>query len=150
MTDTSSTPNVGARAPAQSRVRAEPSGWVGWIVFAAVMMIMVGVLHAIQGFVALFKETYYLVRPSGLVFSVDYTGWGWTHLIIGLLVAGAGAALFSGRMWARVIAVGVALLSLLANFTFISSYPIWSTIVIAVDVLVIYALTVHGREMKDF
>ena len=150
MADTSSSPNVAARVPAQSRRRSEPTGWVGWIVFAAVMMIMLGVLHAIEGFIALFKDSYYLVHPSGLVLSFNYTGWGWTQIIVGLLVAGAGAGLFSGRMWARVIAIGVALLSLLTNFTFINAYPIWSAIMIAVDVFVIYALTVHGREMKDF
>jgi hypothetical protein len=150
MTETSPSPNVEARVPAQSRPRTEPTGWVGWIVFAAVMMIMLGVLHAIEGFVALFKDTYYLVHPSGLVLTFDYTAWGWVQIIAGLLVAGAGAALFSGRMWARVVGIGVVLLSLLANFTFINAYPIWSTVMIAVDVLVIYALVVHGREMKDF
>jgi hypothetical protein len=150
MTDTSSSPDATARVPAQSRPRTEPTGWVGWIIFAAVMMIMIGVLHAIEGFVAIFKDTYYLVSNRGLVLTLDYTAWGWVHLILGLLVAAAGAALFSGRMWARVVGIGVVLLSVLANFTFINAYPIWSTIMIAVDVLVIYALVVHGREMKDF
>jgi hypothetical protein len=150
MTDMSSSPDVGARVPPQSyRTRREPTAWVGWIVFAAVMMIVVGVLHAIEGFVAIFKDTYYLVSNRGLVFTLDYTAWGWTHLIVGLLVAGAGAALFTGRMWARVIAIGVAVLSVVANFTFIQAYPWWSTIMIAVDVFVIYALIVHGREMQD-
>jgi hypothetical protein len=150
MTDMSSSPNVSARVPAQTRPRTEPTGWVGWVVFAGVMMIMVGVLHAIEGFVAIFKDSYYLVPRSGLVLSVDYTGWGWIHLILGLLIAGAGVALFRGQMWARVIGVGVALLSLLANFTFINAYPVWAAIMIVVDILIIYALTVHGREMKDF
>src|SRR4051794_8381106 len=98
MTDTSS-PGVGARMPAQTRgARTDPTGWVGWIVFAAVMMIMIGILHAIAGFVALFKDSYYFVGKSGLVFTLDYTAWGWIHIIVGLLVAGAGAGLFSGRM----------------------------------------------------
>ena len=147
----SSSPDVSAaRVPTQSRRRTEPTGWVGWIVFAAVMMIMVGVLHAIEGLIALFKDTYYLVHPSGLVLSFNYTAWGWIHLLLGLLIALDGAALFSGRMWARVVGIGVALVSVLANFTFINSYPIWSAIMIVVDILIIYALVVHGREMKDF
>jgi hypothetical protein len=151
MTDTSSTPDVGTRVPSQSaRPRREPTGWVGWIVFAAVMLIMIGLLHAIEGFVALFKDSYYLVRSSGLIVNVDYTGWGWVHLILGLLIAATGAALFTGRMWARVIGVGLAALSIVANFAFSNAYPIWSLIIVAVDVLVIYALTVHGREVRDF
>src|SRR4051795_1763231 len=151
MTDTSSSPDVGARVPSQSaRPRKEPTGWVGWIVFAAVMLIMIGLLHAIEGFVALFKDSYYLVRSSGLIVNVDYTGWGWTHIILGLLVAGAGAALFTGRVWARTLGVLVAAVSIVANFSFAGAYPLWSLIMITVDVLVIYALTVHGREMRDF
>jgi hypothetical protein len=113
-------------------------------------MIMIGILHAIEGFVALFKDAYYLVTKSGLAVSVDYTAWGWTHLILGLLLAGTGAALFTGRMWARVVGIIVAGLSILANFAFASAYPWWAVTVIAVDILVIYALTVHGREMRDF
>jgi len=123
---------------------------VGWIVFAAVMLIMVGILHAIEGFVALFKDDYYLVRSSGLVINVDYTGWGWVHLILGLAVAATGAALFTGRMWARVIGIILAAVSIVANFSFSSAYPIWSLILITVDFLIIYALIVHGREIRDF
>lgn len=151
MTDTSSSPDLGTRDPAASvRPRQEPTGWVGWIIYAAVMMIMVGTLHAIEGLVALFKDSYYLVGRNGLVVNVDYTAWGWIHIVVGLLVAGAGAALFTGRMWARIVGVIVAVVSLIANFGFASAYPIWSAVIIAVDLLVIYALTVHGREMRDF
>jgi hypothetical protein len=151
MTDTSPSPDLGARVTSPPvRSRTEPTGWVGWIVFAAVMLIMVGLLHAIEGFVALFKDSYYLVASSGLVVNVDYTGWGWLHLILGLAVAATGAALFTGRMWARVVGVGLAALSIVANFGFSSAYPFWSLIIIAVDVLIIYALTVHGKEIRDF
>ena len=151
MTDTSSSPDLGTRAGAPSaRPRPEPTGWVGWIVFAAVMMIMVGILHAIEGFVALFKDDYYLVRSSGLVINVDYTGWGWVHLILGLAVAATGAALFTGRMWARLFGIILAGVSIVANFGFSSAYPIWSLILITVDFLIIYALIVHGREIRDF
>jgi hypothetical protein len=151
MSSTSSTPGLGTKVPPQPSRSTSPqtTGWVGWIIFAAVMMMMIGGLHVIEGLVAIFKDTYYLVADSGLVVSVDYTAWGWVHLILGIVVAGAGFALLSGRMWARVIAVTVAAVSLIANFVFIASYPVWSTTIIAFDVLVIYALTVHGREMTD-
>ena len=151
MSSTSSAPGLGTKVPPQASrgTPVQSTAWVGWIVFAAIMMMMMGGLHAIEGLVALFKDTYYLVADSGLVLSVDYTAWGWVHLILGVVVACAGAALFTGRMWARVVAVTAAAVSLIANFVFIASYPIWSTIIIAVDVVVIYALTVHGREMTD-
>lgn len=157
MTHMSPSPNVagpgipGVRsARAQSAVeRSEPTTWVGWVVFAAVMMITVGVLHAIEGVVALFRDTYYVVTSSGLVLTLDYTVWGWIHLVAGIVVAVAGVALFTGQLWARVVAIGVTLLSIVANFLFIGAYPVWSTIMIAVGVVVLYALTVHGRELKD-
>jgi hypothetical protein len=149
MTDTSSTTR-GSTVPRQSgRSAPEPTGWLGWIVFAGTMMVMIGTLHIIQGLVALFNDDYYLVGKNGLTVHLDYTGWGWTHVILGIVVAAAGLGLFTGRMWARVLGVIVAGLSLLVNFAFIAAYPFWSTIVIAVDVFVIFALTVHGREAKS-
>jgi hypothetical protein len=132
-----------------SRAAPAPTGWVGWIVFAGVMMVMVGTFHMIEGLIALFKDEYYLVAKSGLTVEVDYTAWGWTHLIAGAIVFAAGLGLFAGQMWARVVGVILAVVSALLNFAFIAAYPFWSSIVIAMDVFVIYALTVHGREMKS-
>jgi len=138
-------------APRQSaRAGGAPSGWVGWIIFAGVMMIMVGSFHVIQGLVAVFNDEYYLVTKSGLTVKLDYTGWGWIHIIAGLVVIGAGLALFAGQMWARVVGIILAAASALLNFAFIASYPFWSCIVIAMDIFIILALTVHGKEMKEF
>ena len=125
-----------------------PSGWTGWIAFAGVMMLMMGTFHAIQGFVALFQDTYYLIGSEGLIVSVDYTTWGWVHLILGTVVVLAGLALLVGQMWARVVAVILAFGSALVNIAFMGAYPLWSLMMIAVDVLVIWAVTVHGKEMK--
>jgi hypothetical protein len=154
MTDTTSSQGVGATIPRQtsareaSRAIPEPTGWVGWIQFAAIMMVMMGIFHAIEGLVALFDDGYYLVGPNGLTVNVDYTTWGWTHLVLGIVVVAAGIGLFAGQMWARVVGIGLAGLSAIVNFGFIAAYPFWSTIVIALDVFIILALTVHGREMK--
>lgn len=125
------------------------SGWVGWIVFAGIMMVLVGTFHIIDGLIALFKDEYFLVSNKGLTLSVDYTVWGWVHLIAGIIVVGAGFALFAGKTWARVVAVFVALLSAVLNIGFLAAYPIWSTIMITVDILVIWALTVHGHELRE-
>jgi hypothetical protein len=152
MSDTSAGASTHRSQPAStaSSYSAEPeqTGWVGWIMFAATMMVMLGIFHAIQGLVALFRDEYYLVGKNGLTVHVDYTTWGWVHLILGIVVAGAGAALFVGQMWARIVGILVALLSSVINIAFLASYPVWSTIMIAVDILVIWALSVHGSEMK--
>lgn len=124
------------------------TGWTGWVTFAAVMMVVVGAFQFIEGLTALLRDTYYVVGHNGLLLRVDYTGWGWFHLILGGLLALAGVSLFSGKMWARVIGVAFAGLSAVANLAFLAAYPIWSFIVIALDVFVIYAITVHGREMR--
>ena len=140
-----------AQRPTPSR-RAErepePTGWVGWIAFASTMMIMLGLFHAFQGLIALFQDSYYLVGKNGLTIHMDYTAWGWTHIVVGLVVLGAGIGLLSGQMWGRVVGTLVAVASALVNIAFLSAYPIWSTMMITFDVLIIWALTVHGREMK--
>jgi len=124
------------------------SGWTGWIVFAGVMMLMMGAFHVIQGLVALFQDTYYLVGQEGLVVQVDYTTWGWVHTILGAVVILAGVALLAGQMWARIVAIILAFGSALVNIAFLGAYPLWSLTMIAIDVLVIYAVTMHGKEMK--
>jgi hypothetical protein len=124
------------------------SGWVGWIAFAATMLVLIGSFHVIQGLVALFKDEYYLVGSSGLVVNVDYTAWGWVHIIAGAIAIGTGFGLFSGQMWARVVGTIVAVLSAIVNVAFLAAYPIWSTLMIALCVIIILALTVHGSEMK--
>jgi hypothetical protein len=125
------------------------TGWVGWLAFAGIMMILVGAFQAIDGLIALFKDDLYVVRPSGLVINIDYTAWGWTHLLLGVLLIAAGFAVFSGRIWGRTLGVIAALLSAIVNFAFIPAYPVWSILIITVDVLVIYALIAHGGELRE-
>ena len=125
------------------------TAWVGWIAFAGIMMVLVGSFHAIQGLVALFRDEVFLVGRSGLVVNVDYTAWGVTHIIGGALLVAAGVWVFRGKVWARTVGVVLAMLSAVVNVGFLAAYPVWSTIMIAVDVLVIWALTVHGGELKD-
>ena len=150
MTETAPSRPSGSTVPRQSsRSAGDVSGWVGWITFAGTMMLIIGGLHVVQGLVAVFNDEYYLVTKNGLTIHLDYTAWGWTHIIAGLVVIGAGLGLFAGQMWARVVGVVLASVSILLNFVFIASYPFWSAIVIAMDVFVILALTVHGKEVKN-
>lgn len=125
------------------------TGWVGWVLFAAIMMMVVGCYQVIVGLAALFKDEYYLVGSRGLVVNVDYTTWGWTHLIIGVVIALAGLGLMVGQTWARVVGILVACLSAVVNMVFLPAYPLWSILIITLDVLVIYALAVHGRELRN-
>jgi hypothetical protein len=136
---------------ALTRPRASATtAWVGWVIFAGVMMIMLGSFQAIEGLVAIFDDTYYLVTHNGLLVSADYTVWGWTHLAIGVLMVVAGFAVMRGQMWARAVGVVLAVISALVNLAFLAAYPIWSTIIIALDVVVIYAIVVHGSEAKQY
>jgi hypothetical protein len=127
---------------------AEPTLWTGWIMFGSMMMILLGAFHMIQGLVALFQSEYFLVAQDGLTVSVDFTTWGWTHLILGAVVLATGIAVLYGQMWARVTGVVIAMASALVNLAFLAAYPLWSAMMIAFDVVVIWALTVHGGEMK--
>jgi|SRR5215217_7616829 hypothetical protein len=124
------------------------TAWVGWIAFAGMMMVMLGTFHIIQGLVAIFNDEYFLVGKSGLVVNIDYTAWGWTHVIAGLVVLAAGLCVFAGQIWARVVGTVVALVSAIVNVAFLAAYPIWSMMMIALAVVVILALTVHGSDIK--
>ncbi|MFI5696282.1 hypothetical protein ACIA58_30785 [Kribbella sp. NPDC051586] len=137
------------RRPGEVEVPEWPSRWVGWTLFAGVMMIVLGMVHGFQGFVAIFDDTYFLVRPSRLTIHLAYDTWGWIHLGVAVLVLIAGIALLNGRVWGRVVGVIVAIASILLNMAFLAAYPIWSTITIAVDVLIIWSLTVHGDELRQ-
>ena len=129
---------------------SDASGWVGWTVFAAVILMLMGTFHVIQGLVALLKDEYFAVSSSGLVLSVSYTTWGWIHLVGGAVAIAAGVALFSGKMWARIFGTAMACVSAIVNVGFLAAYPVWSAVVIFMDIAIIMALTVHGSEIKDY
>lgn len=133
--------------PATTRY-PKASSWVGWIAFAAVIMVMLGSLHIIQGLVALFNDEYFLVSSSGLVVDLDFTAWGWVHLVAGVVVVIAGIGVLAGSIWARAVGVAIAVLSAIANVAFLAAYPFWSLVMIALAVVVIMALTVHGSDIK--
>jgi hypothetical protein len=123
-----------------------PSGWaVGFVVFAAVMMMLAGGFQTIAGIAAIFEDEFFVVGPN-YVYDIDVTAWGWIHLILGVILFAAGAGVLSGATWARVVGITLASLSAFANFFFIPYYPVWSIVIIALDVAVIWALSVYGRR----
>jgi len=149
MAGATSTSGGGATVPTQYTEESEVSGWVGWIIFAGTMMLLLGVFHMFEGLIALFRHAEILFPTSGLAIQVSYTQWGWVQLIAGALVFLAGLGLFTGRMWARVLGVVLVAISALVNFAWATSFPVWSITLLAIDLLVIYALVAHGGEMKE-
>jgi hypothetical protein len=133
----------------RSADRAGRSGWAGWVLFGGLMLLTVGGFQAIMGLVALFNDEYFLVTNNGLLVTVDYTTWGWVHLVLGAVACAAGAGVMLGNTWAQVVGIILAIVSVLVNIGFLPAYPIWSTMVITLDVIVIYAIAVHGREVRD-
>lgn len=126
----------------------EPTGWTGWVVFAAVLMIIAGALWAIQGFIAVVKGDLVIFGTEGALF-LNVTGWGWVHMILGLLLLLAGFLVLRGNMFGRTIAVILAMLSIIVNFIWLPVYPIWAIVIITLDVFILYAVIAHGREMKS-
>ena len=119
----------------------------GVILFAGIMMIVVGIWEALEGLIGIFENELY-VATRRYLFQFDVTAWGWIHLLLGLALAAAGYGLLTGRTWARVVAITLAALSALANFLWLPYYPVWALLIISVDVFVIWAVAVHGREVS--
>jgi len=124
------------------------SGWVGWVYFAGIMLLIAAVFQGLFGVVALAKHTFYVVTPNTLAV-YNYTAWGWAHIILAIILMTAGFSLLHGGIWGRVIAVIAAALSLLANLVFLPAYPIWVTAAVVIDALVLYAVLVHGGEADN-
>jgi hypothetical protein len=139
-----------AVSAANSRGSGKVTGWVGWILFAGLIMFTGGFFNTIEGIVALVRDDFYLVGPSGLAINLDFTVYGWALLIFGLLLIFAGYSVMTGKTWARVTAIILAVVNAILHMLFMPAYPLWSVIVITLDVFIIYALVVHGGEMKDY
>lgn len=120
----------------------------GLIMFAGVMMLVGGVWHALSGIAALVNDKVYVSTPD-YVYSLDLTGWGWAHVVLGTLVAITGGAVLARQTWARVAGIVLVVLSLVANFLFIPWYPVWSLVLIALDVAIIWALATWPRPAAD-
>lgn len=133
-----------------SSVRGEDerTGWTGWVVFAGVLMVIAGAVWAIQGLIAVFKNDLVIFGTEGALF-LNVTGWGWVHMILGVLLLLCGFLVLQGNMFGRTIAVILAILSIIVNFVWLPVYPVWAIVIITLDVFIIYAVTVHGRELKS-
>jgi hypothetical protein len=125
----------------------------GWIFFAAIMLVVTGTMTAINGLRAIIDDEHYLygTTAGGSPYAVgfDLTVWGWIHLLLGIIVVMAAFALLRGALWARFVAAVLAGMSAVAQIGFIDSQPFWALAVIAIDVIVIYAVCTMGRADEE-
>ena len=123
---------------------ARPSGWaIGGVTFASTIMILVGIFQSFAGLAAIIDDQFYVITQN-YAFDLDTTAWGWIHLLLGIVVALAGFALWNRKVWAATVAIFLAMLSAIANFFFIPYYPFWSILMIALAIWVIWAITRPG------
>jgi len=126
------------------RTSEEVSGWGS---FAGLVLLLAGCSDIIFGLTAMFRgHVFVLVSPGTITGSL--TGWGTIHLLFGLLMAAVGVGLFTGRLWLRWIAVWLAALNVVGQTAVITVFPLWSLLVVAMDILLIYALTARWEEIS--
>jgi hypothetical protein len=112
---------------------------LGLTIMAACFMMVSGLLGFFEGLAMVIRGSFFVALPN-YAFSLSAVGWGWVHLAIGAVVFTAGAALFAGQTWARIVGVVVASIAIIANFVALPYYPVWSVVVIALSAFVIWAL----------
>ena len=130
------------------RAGRPPGAWVGWVVFAGTIAIIDGIFNILQGLVALFDDQYFVVAKGDLLL-LDFTTWGWVHLLVGAVMLLVGFGIIRGSPWGLVAGVVIAGVQAILQLGFLAAYPVWSILIIALDVVIIYALIVHGRELAD-
>ena len=117
----------------------------GLTIMAAVLMMISGIWNFFEGLAALIRGSFFVVLPN-YAYNISITGWGWFHLILGAVVAVAGVALLTNRLWARIIGIIIVSVSMVVNFLYIPYQPVWSIALIAIDAVVIWALLTPRRE----
>ena len=117
----------------------------GVAVFAGVIMIVAGAFQAVEGLAGIVNDEYLVVLPNYFL-AFDLTLWGWLHLLVGLALVAIGIFLIRGQTWARVAGMILAGISALLNFVWLPHSPWWSLLVIAIDILIIWALANYHRE----
>ena len=122
------------------------SAWTGWVVFAGVVLGAVGVVNVIQGLAAQFSDDVFVVGESGLLVTTDLTTWGVALITWGSIMVLAALGLFSGSGLARWFAIVVVSINLIGQFAWFPAYPLWSITAIALNIVVLFALTARWEE----
>jgi hypothetical protein len=149
MSETPTTTPTGGPADAPA-ARTPSATWQGWAYFGAVVMGLLGFFQALLGLIALMDQEFFALRENALLAASSYATWGWVHLLGGAAAFAVGIAIVAtGHTWARRAGVVIAGLSAVINLGYLAASPVWSTLIITLAVLVIYALTVHGSEIDN-
>jgi hypothetical protein len=128
---------------------AKGSGaWAGWVLFAGTILLVTGLINVFQGIVALVDDERLALTPNKLVI-VDVTGLGWTLLIAGLLMIGAGAGLLMAQTWARIVSIILVSLHLIIQVAWLGAYPVWSLLMIGLDAVILFALTARWSDARE-
>ncbi|BCJ45752.1 hypothetical protein GCM10010168_58280 [Actinoplanes ianthinogenes] len=131
-----------------SYARPQQSPWVGMVLFSGVLLILLGAFQVIDGLVTLFRDDIKQATADHLAIPINFTAWGWTHLILGALTVLVGIGVLRGNTFARAAAVLLAMVSTFANLVYLPVYPFWCSIVVALNIICIYAIVAHGRELR--
>jgi hypothetical protein len=126
---------------------ASGTAWVGWVIFAGAMLLMIGTFNIIEGIIALVDDKRIVLVADRLI-GVDITGWGWTILIFGLAMVATGIGLFTAQTWARITAIVIVGLHAVSQVAWLGAYPIWSLLMLALDTVVLYALTARWSDVR--
>jgi hypothetical protein len=124
--------------------------WTGWVVFAGLLMIVIGILDFFEGLIAIIRGEYYVLSANQVIV-FDTTAWGWITLLWGIVVGLTGAALLGGKSWARWLTIVVASLNFIHQLAFVGSsqYPLWALVILTLNVLVLYALIVRWGDVRE-
>jgi hypothetical protein len=126
---------------------ASSRAWSGWIGFAGLMLMIIGAIDFFEGLIAVIRDNYYAVA-RGQIFIMDTTKWGWITLILGVILFLVGLGLAGGAGWARWIAIILLVVNLLAQLSWLgnSQYPLWSLVLITLEIIVLFALTARWSD----
>jgi hypothetical protein len=127
--------------PGRSGHDADRDAWAaGGTAFAAILLLVGGVLAILEGIVGIARDSVYVITRGGSAYNFNVTAWGWIHLGLGVIAAFIGMGLLLGVPLARFAGIGIASIQIIANFMFLPYQPVWSLIMIAIDLFVIWAL----------
>jgi hypothetical protein len=134
----------------QEQVPVGSTDWAGGFVsFAAIIMVLTGGLQALAGLIAIFSDEVYATTPDYL-FKFDTTTWGWIHLLLGAVIFLAGFGVMIGQTWARVVGITLAVLGAIVSFLFVPYHPVWALLLVVLNVMVIWALTVYHPPRETY